>query len=253
MTNDNEEKKYFIREEKLFEDDPEAGVRQLIHIKRLNVEGWSGSYEVWINGDIVELWLDKDLNEYLASDDDYEPSYDVLHHKLSIDGRGLLEGFINCLYVYIFVYLDEKGSITDDVSNGCNLYENKRYVTNPLFKRLNSLLHVGYVVDENYLPPNARSGPVVITSIEFKYPSGRGVQLHLDGSLREAQWSQYSTNIFEKTSDGWIKKIDNNTWEKVKEGDLYIPPDDLVAFRDFLDTVRKPEIEMPKKPKFWKW
>lgn len=188
------------------------------------------------------------MNEDFASDDEYEPSYDELRHELRVDDEGLIGGDVDNSYVYVFVCTDNKGNITEGVANGKNLSRNKKLGCD-LFTRLAYLFDVGYVIDDNF-SPSKRSKSGFVKNIELSHPSRRGVQLHLDGSLREAQWNSYSTFQYEETLDGWIKETGRNTWEKVEEGPLYIAPEDYRTFNQFIHSIRNQKI---KKPKFWKF
>jgi hypothetical protein len=234
---DEGEVEYAIKKGKLLAYHPNFGIRQLTHIKRLEGSEWSGSFEIRINGYTIELWLDENLGEGLDLDEDYEASYDELCHELTLRNRGSIfpgawkcefEGNVFDDFDYVFIYVDDKGIVTEDFADGNHLSENKYIpppLPNPLLSRFTALLHVGYVLDAFHTDIVTDPGRFVLKSfnpnldkIYLKHPNNKGfksMELDREGSLRRRGWQN-------------------------DDDDFHIAPDDDFGFSDFIRMARLP-------------
>ena len=167
-----------------------------------------------MNEDVIELWLD----EYFEGEDDHEASYDKLCHELTIDDDGGFRGTVANGYLYVFVFKDNKGVVTEDFGNGNHLGGKKfQPPPNPTVGRILDLSRVGYVVDIGY----SGSGPSsLLDSIILKHPSNIGflkIELHRDGSLSWPHWEDH-------------------------EDEFHIAPEDFEGFSEFVRSVRVPTM-----------
>ena len=109
MADKKERGRYFIEKGKLFEDDPELGVRQVTRIDRMETflsnVGASGPLEVRVNGDTIELWF-----------------FDELGYELSIGSDGELRENVDGESPYYSIHTDYEEKEEEEDENEAEYY-----------------------------------------------------------------------------------------------------------------------------------
>ena len=205
MSRKEEEVKYSIQNGKLFEDDPELGIRQVTHISR-----GSGLLEVRVNDDTIELCHLKKLR-----------------HEWSIDSDGVLSGTVGRLDAAGLLF-DYVAFVYADTTEGKETY----FGRNPAFDRILTLFSVGYVLDFSLMAIEKYTG---------RY--GGGTRHRGDTYPRKIYGNVRPINeiyITHPTNEGFQRLIlhRDGSLTRLSDEDFYIAPGDSVSFSTFINSVR---------------